>query len=157
MTGNNPKPWRNSSNITVGAVALVAVGGFAVALYHSRPAPPPAVPATSSKPLSEAQRQPEVRPSPNAQPSVNPEFLVLIGIETTPPGARVVRVSDEYLLGRTPDTFEFHQSKNPVQIRIEQEGYIPEMRWVAVVEDSLLSVVLKPDPTKKAATSKTNK
>jgi hypothetical protein len=69
-------------------------------------------------------------------------------METTPPGAAVVRVSNGHVIGRTPDTIEFHQAIEPVLVRFELEGYIPVTREVSAASDGELKVVLKPIPKK---------
>jgi serine/threonine-protein kinase len=138
-------------------LALCVIAGLAIALLRKRPIPPLAARAISSQPSREAQQPPGVKPFPNAQPSVNPEFLVLVGVESTPPGANIVRVSDGYLLGRAPDTVEFHQSNEPVQLRFEMEGFVPVTRVVSVLSDSELKIVLKESPNKHAPATTTLK
>jgi len=69
---------------------------------------------------------------------------VLVWIETTPPGAAIVRVTDRFVLGWTPETIEFRRSSKPVAIRLEMNGFLPELRDVPVAEDGQVSVTLKP-------------
>jgi hypothetical protein len=79
---------------------------------------------------------------------------VLVWIESTPPGARIVRVSDGFVLGRTPEIVEFAQSKKPVPIRFELEGYSPVTRMVSAADDGSLAIVLKPSPKQHAPATK---
>jgi hypothetical protein len=68
---------------------------------------------------------------------------------STPEGARIVRVSDGFVLGYTPETLEFHQSSQTVTVRFEMEGYTPVMREVSLVSDTELRIALKPAPAKR--------
>jgi hypothetical protein len=72
--------------------------------------------------------------------------MVLVWMETTPPGAAVRRLSDGHVMGWTPETIEFSQSAEPVLVRFELEGYLPVTREVSAAADGQLSVVLKPIP-----------
>lgn len=155
MSETTARVWRKSWTIIGGALALAAVTGIAAALLHKRLIPSTPETAGSLQHSPDVKPSAEVKLSPSAQPSVDPKFLVLVGIETTPPGARVVRVTDEVPLGRTPDSIELHQSKDPVLLRIELEGFIPETRWVSALQDSVLSIVFKADPKKQPRSAKT--
>ena len=64
--------------------------------------------------------------------------------ETTPPGARIVRLSDGHVHGWTPEIVEVFQSAKPVQLRLELEGYYPVTREVSALSDGELKVVLEP-------------
>jgi hypothetical protein len=127
-----------------GALALVVIAW--PACHRKNPIPPPA--PSKSQPLSDEQ------PAPRQQ------GLALAWMETTPPGAAIVRVSDCHVLGYSPEIIEFRYSKTPVQIRFELEGYIPLTQEVSAAEDSELKVVLEPIPkvdlpaTKKSKGSK---
>ena len=81
-------------------------------------------------------------------------FYVLVWIESTPPGARVVRISDGFVLARTPETVELLQSKEPVPIRIELEGYVPVTREVSAASDGTVTVSLDPTPRGSAVRTK---
>jgi hypothetical protein len=74
--------------------------------------------------------------------------LVLVLMQSAPTGARIVRVSDNYLLGYTPETIEFHQSLKPERIRFEMQGYTSVTRDVSAASDSELTVDLEPIPAK---------
>jgi len=103
--------------------------------------PPPSLPTSSVPPK---QSQPPV----DAQPVLDPTFLVLASMGTTPPGARIVRVSDGKVLGYTPETLEFHQSNQPEIVRFELQGYIPVTRKVPAVSDTVFRIVMEPIPAK---------
>ena len=70
--------------------------------------------------------------------------MVLVWMETTPLGARIVRVSDGHVLGYSPEIIEFRYTKTPVPIRFELEGYIPLTREVSAAADAELKFVLEP-------------
>jgi len=78
-------------------------------------------------------------------------------MQSTPPGAAVVRVSDGWVLGHAPNTIEFHQSNEPVLVRFELEGYIPVTREVSAASDGELKIVLEAIPKKHAPASKKSK
>ncbi len=80
------------------------------------------------------------------QPPRGQSSLVLVWMETTPPGARIVRVSDGHVLGFSPEIIEFRYTKTPVPIRFELEGYIPLTREVSAAADAELKFVLEPIP-----------
>jgi len=82
---------------------------------------------------------------------------VLVWIESTPPGARIVRVSDSHVLGYTPEIVEFHQSNEPVPVRFELEGYIPVTRKVSATSDGELAVVLAASPKEHVPATKRSK
>jgi hypothetical protein len=75
-------------------------------------------------------------------------------LESTPPGARVVRVADGAVLGTTPETIELRPSSDPLSLRFEKEGFVVAIREASLVADSSLSVVLEATPEKAAPTSK---
>jgi len=137
-----------------GVLALGAVAVPTSTCSRKRPEPPQPTPLAKAQPSAEAPRPADARPFPD------PSFLVLVWIETTPPGAAVRRVSDGHVMGWTPETIEFNQSAEPVLVQIELEGYRPVRRAVSVLEDSQMKVVLEPIPkgrhlaTKKAKGSK---
>jgi len=105
----------------------------------------------------------EFQPSPDAQrpadahPFPDPTFLVLVWMETTPPGAAVVRVSDGYVMGYTPEIIEFHQSAEPVLVRFVLAGYVPVTREVSAVSDGELKIVLKASPKKHVPATRKSK
>lgn len=126
------------------AAAVVAV--LVLVLHHEGPLPPSPVTQT---PLA-TKSPPAALPQPpvDAQPVLDPTFLVLASMGTTPPGARIVRVSDGHVLGYTPETLEFHQSNQPELVRFELQGYMPVTREVPAVSDTVFRIVLEPNPSK---------
>ena len=140
---------RRSWTVIGGALTLAAIAWPTVGCRRKNPVPP--------TPPTKAQ------PGPDARRSIDPTFLVLVWTETTPPAARIVRVSDGHVIGYTPEILEFHQSAEPVQLRFELDGYLPVMREVSALSDGELKVVLEPLPkgrhpaTKKSKGSKGHK
>jgi hypothetical protein len=143
MPGTTVIVQRKSWTVLSGALALLVIAGLTVACH--RKSPIPALPPTKSQPPPDAQWVPD------------PTFLVLVGVESTPPGARIVRVSDGWVLGHAPDTIEFHQSNEPVLVRFELEGYIPVTQAVSAASDGNLKIVLEPIPKKHATATKRSK
>ena len=136
MVKVRPRYW-----IAISAVlALAVLSGLAMAC-HRKPAtlPPPSLAASSP-----TQSQPGV----DAKRVLDPTFLVLASMGSTPPGARIVRVSDGVVLGVTPETLEFHQSDRSVMVRFELDGYIPVTDEVPMASDSVFRIVLEPIPAK---------
>jgi len=140
MRGTNLRVERKYWTAIGGAVALAAIAGLAVACTRKSPIPPPPPPQTKSQPPPDAQRPTEARRFPD------PTFLVLVWMESTPPGARIVRASDGHVLGYSPEIVEFHQSTEPVLVSFELEGYLPLTREVSAASDGELKVVLQPIP-----------
>jgi hypothetical protein len=121
------------------SAALVVVGsvGLVLALHRNRSESPPRSPLPQQSPSQ-----------PDAQSALDPTFLVLASMGSTPPGARIVRVSDGFVLGYTPETIEFHQSNQPERVRFELEGYTSVTREVPTAADSVFRIVLEPNPSK---------
>jgi hypothetical protein len=69
---------------------------------------------------------------------------VLVRIESTPPGAAIVHVSNKSVLGYTPETLQFRRSTEPVSLRLELKGFAPETRDVPTASDGQLTVELMP-------------
>jgi hypothetical protein len=115
--------------IVVGA-AVVAVAVVA-ALALRKPPPPSPVP----RPVPAAQTPPPPAPAP---PST-----VRAHLESTPAGARIVRVSDGVVLGTTPETIEQRAGAAPLLLRFEKEGFVSATRAVALTSDSNLGVILE--------------
>ena len=131
---------RRKYRIAISA-ALVVVGivGLVLTLHRNSPESPP----TPSPPPQQSQSHLD------AQSALDPTFLVLASMGSTPPGARIVRVSDNKVLGYTPETIEFHQSNQPELVRFELQGYMPVTREVPAVSDSVFRIVLEPIPAKR--------
>lgn len=124
---------RNSWVVLSAILAIAAIAGLAIRVHRKSP-------------ISPAQTPTQAQPPPNAQPALDPTFLVLVWMESSPPGARIVRVSDGYLFGYAPEIVELHQSSRPEMIRFEKQGYTPVTREVSAIGDGELSVVLEPVP-----------
>jgi hypothetical protein len=126
-------------------LGLVAIVGLPVACQRVRESDKqvhPIATATSGSDVGAASTE---APAPPEQPA-----NVLVWIETTPPGSAIVRVSDRFVLGWTPETIEFRRSSKPVSVRLELKGYLPELRDVPVAEDGTVSVALKADADKQS-------
>jgi len=128
------------------ALAAAVVAVLVLALRHEGPLPP--TPATQTSLATQSPPAALPQPPVDAQPVLDPTFLVLASMGTTPPGARIVRISDGKVLGYTPETLEFHQSNQPEMVRFELQGYAPVTREVPAVSDSVFRIVLEPLPTK---------
>ena len=141
---------RKSRSLISAVSALVVMAGPTIACNRRSPTLPPRPPLTKSQPPPDAQPA-------DAHPFPDPTFLVLVGVESTPPGVRMVRVSDGWVLGYAPDTIEFHQSSEPVLVRFEKQGYLPVTQAVSAASDGNLKIVLEPIPTKHARMTKKSK
>jgi len=137
------KPWA-----AVGiACGLIAVAVLAAVFLRKTPASP--VPSAATKGVPTAEDHPVEPPRPPTAPTA-----VRVRLDSTPSGARVVRVSDNVVLGTTPETIELHPSGEPLALRFEREGFEHAVREVSLTENSSLSVVLEAAPEKPAATPK---
>jgi hypothetical protein len=145
------KVRRKTGILISGVLVWVAVAGLTSACSRKRPGPPPLAPVAKAHPPSDSQRPTDARPFPD------PTFLILVWMETTPPGAAVRRLSDGHVMGFTPDTIEFGQSAEPVLVRFELAGYVPVTRTVPVLEDGQVSVVLEPIPKGRGPAAKKSK
>jgi len=127
------------------ASGLIVVAVLAAALLRKEPPSPPVSTGTT-------------RPGPprEIQTVAPPKapLAVSVRLESTPPGARVVRVADGTVLGTTPETIELRPSSEPLPLRFEKEGFLAAMREASLAADSTLSVVLEAMPEKAATTSK---
>jgi hypothetical protein len=142
MLGNTVKVPRKYWTVIGSALALAVIAWPTVACRRKNPIP---LPPTKSQPLDDEQ------------PPPGQSGLVLVWMETTPPAARIVRVSDGHVLGYSPEIIEFSYTKKPVQIRFELEGYIPLTRVVSAAADDELKVVLEPIPKAAAPATKKSK
>jgi hypothetical protein len=137
MPRNAARVRRKSWAAIGGTLALVTIAGLTLACNRKSHIPPP--------------------PPPDAQRPVEPPIDVLVWMESTPPGAHVVKVSNNQSMGWTPETMEFTPSPKPELIRFELQGYLPLTIEVPVDKDSELAVVLKPVPTEHSAANKKSK
>ena len=116
--------------VGIGAAAVAAAAVLALTLRKEAPAPPPA---------------PRPAPAPVAAAPVKPKLpeRVRVRLESKPSGARVVRVSDNVLLGTTPQTLELLTSSEPLLLRVEKEGFSTATKEVPLTSNTNLSVVLE--------------
>ena len=145
MLGTTGRLWRKSWTVISAALAWAAIAGLTGACQRKSPTPPASPTPTKSL------------PPPDAQPPAQQQIDVLVWIETTPPGARIVRVSDGFVLGWTPEIVEFVRSTEPALVRFEMEGFAPVTREVSVTTDGELAVVLRAIPKKRALATKRSK
>jgi hypothetical protein len=117
------------------ACGLIAVAVLAAVFLRKGPPLAP-VPSTQHHAACAAPRITTVAP-PKAP------IAVRVRLDSTPPGARVVRVSDGVVLGTTPETIELRPSNEPLPLRFEKEGFVAAQREAALGEDSNLFVVLQ--------------
>ncbi len=139
----------------LGIALLAAAGTSAVYLVRARLHPSSALPvATGGTPAPRIDKAPAKTTSPVApRKSVDPPRAtnvqprtVQLGIETDPPGARVVRASDGRRLGTTPFHGRFPSGAAPLELRLEREGYEPVRRLVPLTRDHDEVISLTPRP-----------
>ena len=132
------KPW-----LLYGGVAAVVVvaAGATVFLRKSPPPTQAVVPPTATF----------VAPPPPPPPPKVPTS-VRLRLDSTPRGARIVRVTDGVILGTTPETIELAAAPGSLPLRFEKEGYMPALREATVDADSNLSVMLEAQPERPSAT-----
>lgn len=116
------------SVVTVGAVATLG----AALLRH----------IPESAPHSQFLPSASTGPSETPPPAEDPHVLVYI--TSTPAGAAIVRVSNQAVLGYTPETVQFRRSTGPVTIRLEMKGFAPQTRDVSTAADGHLDIILQP-------------
>jgi serine/threonine protein kinase len=133
------KPW-------TAIVAASGIAAIAVAVLVLRQGTEPA-PTVAPRPAPLAQ---PTTPPPVEKPKA-PE-VVRLRLDSTPGGARVVRVADGVVLGTTPETIELRPSSDPLALRFEKDGFAAVAKEVALTADSSLAVELtevhasKPNP-----------
>jgi serine/threonine protein kinase len=132
------QPWALIGGI---GAAIVVAGIVAVALRSPPPAPQPT-------------GRPAPTTAPPAPPPPRPPHNVRVRIESTPPGARVVRVADGASLGATPQTIELLSVPEPLLLRLEKDGFEPATRAVSLADDTNLSVVLESAPAAPSPSAK---
>jgi serine/threonine-protein kinase len=131
------KPWA-----AVGATAgVVLVAALAIVFLARKSAPTPA----AQVPPSEKHEPAPVKATPS---------LVQLRLESTPPGARVVRVSDGVVLGTTPETIEMRPAAEPLLLRFEKEGFVSATREASLASDATVAATLGPAPEKSAPATK---
>jgi hypothetical protein len=75
-------------------------------------------------------------------------------LDSRPSQARVIRVSDGKLLGRTPLRQRFPAADQPVAVRLEKPGFEPALRQLPLDRDHQESVSLRRRPPAGAARPK---
>ena len=133
------KPWAMAA--LAGGLVVVAVVA-AVSLRKG----PAARPLQQLSGTSSPEKHTPEPPPPPQQPQA--PLIVRLRLESTPPGARVVRVADGVVLGTTPETIELRPSSEALPIRFEKEGFVAALREAMLTTDSNLSVVLQAAPEK---------
>jgi serine/threonine-protein kinase len=128
------------------ASGLIAVAVLAAVFLRKGP---PAAPVPSAS-ITRPAPPPE---SATVEPPKAP-VAVRVRLDSTPPGARVVRVSDSVVLGTTPETIELRPSDEPLPLRFEKDGFVAAQREASLTMDSNLSVVLQAIPEKTTPTPK---
>jgi eukaryotic-like serine/threonine-protein kinase len=129
-----PKPW---AIYGIAGAVLVAAVVAAVVLRKSPPPEPQPIPQKTH-----VDEPPPPPPPPKAPASVR------LRIDSTPPGARIIRVTDGVLLGTTPETIELASTPGRLPLRFEKEGFLPAMREPTLEADATLSVALEPQSVK---------
>jgi serine/threonine-protein kinase len=123
------KPWL----LYGAAVVLVVAAGTALVMRRS-PNPPPITPLSA--------RVIEPPPPPKVPTAIR------LRLDSTPPGARIVRVVDGVLLGTTPETIELAATPGRLPLRFEKDGFLPALREASLDADTSLSVQLEAQPEK---------
>jgi serine/threonine-protein kinase len=131
------KPWT-----AIGAAAgLLLLAALAVGILVRKPAPAP----TTQAPAAEKSESVPVKAAPT---------LVQLRLESTPAGARVVRVSDGVVLGTTPETIEMRPSAEPLLLRFEKEGFVSAAREASLASDTTVTAALAAAPEKPVPATK---
>lgn len=79
------------------------------------------------------------------EPKVEPARLIHVRLESSPSAARIVRVSDGVVLGTTPQVMELRAAHEPLRIRLEKEGHVPEEHEIRLETDSEVELALQPE------------
>jgi serine/threonine protein kinase len=138
------KPW-----VVLGlACGLLAIAVVAALWLRKGPVPAPPQPVSVTQPVESPKMPTPIPVQPKAPLSVR------IRLESTPAGARVVRVADGVVLGTTPEAIELRPSSETLQIRFEKDGFMAAMREASLASDSTLSVVLEAAPVAPQAPKK---
>jgi len=132
------KPWT-----AVGiASGLIVAALLAAVFLRKGEAPASPLPTNIAQPTQ--PHETETVAPPKAPVAVR------VRLESTPPGARVVRISDGVVLGTTPETIELLPSTESLPIRFEKEGFAAAFRETSRSADSSVSVVLEAEKPGKA-------
>jgi eukaryotic-like serine/threonine-protein kinase len=136
------KPWA----VLGLACGLLAIAVVAALWLRKGPVSAPPQPVSVTQPV-------ELPKTPTPIPAQAP-LSVRIRLESTPAGARVVRVADSVVLGITPVAIELRPSSEALQIRFEKDGFVAALREASLASDSTLSVVLEASPAAPQAPKK---
>jgi serine/threonine protein kinase len=132
------KPWT-----AIGiASGLVVASLLAAVFLRQGQAPVSPRPTNITQPTQPSESQTVVLPKA--------PVAVRVRLESTPTGARVVRVSDGAVLGTTPETIELRPSSESLPLRFEKEGFAAASREASQSADSTVSVVLEVEKPGKA-------
>ncbi|MHB8879009.1 MAG: FHA domain-containing protein [Myxococcaceae bacterium] len=142
-----PKRTRARARASIaiaGATMLTVVGGSLVYSYSDSSTPPalasPPVVVAPIPPVAPAPVEQPLPPPPLPQPGVD---LVKLTVHATP--ERVEIYDGDALLGTTPAVLHWEKGKR-VQLRLEAQGFLPEVRLVAPLADVELEIALAPKP-----------
>jgi serine/threonine protein kinase len=160
----NASPRRRARWPIVTLLGAVAVGGVAFALRSggpsdAKPPPAPAVPAASTaSPEPSTKTAPPTAATSAVTPAPRPAATIAVSIASEPAGARVVRERDGADIGVTPFKESWPAAKGVEKMRLELDGYRPEVLVVPLdrgvaLEFALTKVereaVKKPKPPRK--------
>ena len=106
------------------ALSLTAVGGgvFGLLATRKKPDPKPEAPTVAKR--------------------------IRWHLRSVPAAAQVVRVSDGVVLGKTPLDQEAEQSSEPIRLRVEAAGFLPQDVQISLSASGEVQVVLRPEPPK---------
>ncbi len=91
----------------------------------------------------------KLRSSPQPTPTVAPAIKrIRWTLRSLPTGSQVIRVSDGVALGTTPLGQEAEQSSEPLKLRVEHPGHLPQEVQIGLQASGEVQVVLKPEPPK---------
>ncbi len=127
--------------IVLAAAAAAGLGAVAVLLLGlgSQPSAPggPAVTPAGPGPVTPA--------SIAVVPAASVPKRVRVHLESLPTGARIVRESDNVVLGTTPQDMELESSPRSLRVRLMREGYLPATHDIALDADLRVTFALEPD------------
>jgi hypothetical protein len=119
----------------IGGAAL----GIGLAVFFAvKPAKTPTT-ATPATPSSVTATQAAIASEPKAENA----RLVHVRLNSSPSAARIVRVADDVVLGTTPLVMELRASVEPLRVRLEKEGYRPEVHEIRLETDNQVELALE--------------
>ena len=127
----NAAPPRRARWPIVALLGAVAVGGVAFALRSaggpSDTKPPPAPAASTASPSPSPTTAPPTAATPAVRPAPRPAAMIAVSIASEPAGARVVRERDGADIGVTPFKESWLAGTGVEKMRLELDGYRPEV------------------------------